>query len=308
MTRQVYFLLLPGVLTLDVTGPAETLRLAGRFDLHYISPETDIISSIGLTLSHLQPLPPTLPPESILVVPGVYDSSRYFSTPQADVARQWLMQLKPMLQDQTITLVCICSGALLAAQATLLDGYQCTTHHDVIEGLSRQAPRALIKANRIFVEDRGVYTSAGITTGIDLSLHLISRFLDPQQSLRVAREMVIYFRRSGNDEQLSPWLQHRNHLHPVIHRAQDILSAEPEAALSLTQLADKVHVSSRHLTRLFRAHLGISVREYHEQLRVAVAQQRLQQGLKLEKAALMAGFSSGRQLRRAQLRILQQEP
>ncbi|MNN64614.1 transcriptional activator FtrA [compost metagenome] len=80
------------------------------------------------------------------------------------------------------------------------------------------------------------------------------------------------------------------------------MAAEPEAEWSVPQVAEKAHVSSRHLARLFRSHVGISVREYHEQLRLAVAQQRLQQGYGLEKAALAAGFSSGRQLRRAQQR------
>lgn len=302
MTRQVYFLMLPGVLSLDVAGPAETLRLAGQFELHYIGPEAEVCCSTGLTLSRIAPLPPQLPPDSILVVPGVSDSRHYFATPQAESARLWLRRRQPALREQTLTLVCICSGALLAAQAALLDGYRCTTHHEVIARLSQQAPLALVQENRIFVEDRGIYTSAGITAGIDLALHLISRFHDPQQSLRVAREMVVYFRRAGNDEQLSPWLRHRNHLHPVLHRAQDALAAEPEAVWSLTQLAERVHISSRHLTRLFREHLGVSVREYHEQLRLAVAQQRLQQGVGVEKAALMAGFTSGRQLRRAQSR------
>ncbi len=192
--------------------------------------------------------------------------------------------------------------ALLAAQAGLLDGYQCTTHHDVIERIRLQAPAAQVKENRIFVEDRGVYTSAGITTGIDLALHLVHRHCGSGRARDVARDMVVYFRRAGDDPQLSPWLRYRNHLHPAVHRAQDVMAAEPEADWSVPQIAEKAHVSSRHLARLFRNHVGISVREYHEQLRLAVAQQRLQQGYGLEKAALAAGFSSGRQLRRAQQR------
>jgi len=80
------------------------------------------------------------------------------------------------------------------------------------------------------------------------------------------------------------------------------MAAAPESAWQVDEIAAQAHISGRHLTRLFRQHLGISVRDYHEQLRIAVAQQRLQQGLGIEKAALAAGFSSGRQLRRAQER------
>lgn len=302
MPQAVYFLMLPQVLSLDVSGPAETLRLAGKFSLHYIGPEPQITCSIGMTLSRLEPLPARLEDGAILVVPGVSDSARYFANPQAEQARRWLAALQPDLQSRRITLVCVCSGALLAAQAGLLDGYQCTTHHDVLERMRLQAPAALVKENRIFVEDRSVYTSAGITAGIDLALHLINRQCGATRATEVAREMVVYFRRSGDDPQLSPWLRYRNHLHPAVHRAQDVMAAEPEAEWSVPQVAEKAHVSSRHLARLFRSHIGISVREYHEQLRLAVAQQRLQQGYGLEKAALAAGFSSGRQLRRAQQR------
>lgn len=302
MQRNVYFLLLPGVLSLDLTGPAETLRLAGAFNLFYISPLPDVTASTEMIFSQLQPLPKSLPEGSLLVVPGVSDSRHYFATETAAVARQWLQQQKTAIVQQKIILVCVCSGALLAAQAGLLDGYQCTTHHNVLDRLRQQAPATQIKENRIFVEDRGVYTSAGITAGIDLSLHLISRYCSPQTALEVAREMVVYFRRSGDDPQLSPWLRYRNHLHPAVHRAQDVMSAEPQAGWSLHEVAQKAHVSSRHLTRLFREHVGFSVREYHEQLRVAMAEVHLQAGYNLENAALAAGFSSGRQLRRAQQR------
>ncbi|WP_413505115.1 GlxA family transcriptional regulator [Serratia grimesii] len=302
MLQAVYFLMLPNVLSLDVSGPAETLRLAGQFSLRYISPLPQITCSIGMTLSQLQPLPERLEDNAILVIPGVSTSPGDVNHQATEHARRWLATLQPDLQQQRITLVCVCSGALLAAQAGLLDNHQCTTHHDVIERLRQQAPTALVKENRIFVEDRSIYTSAGITAGIDLALHLINRQCGATRAMEIAREMVVYFRRSGDDPQLSPWLRYRNHLHPAVHRAQDVMAAEPEAEWSVPQVAEKAHVSSRHLARLFRSHVGISVREYHEQLRLTVAQQRLQQGYGLEKAALAAGFSSGRQLRRAQQR------
>lgn len=302
MSKAVYFLMLPNVLLLDVSGPAEVLRLSGQFQLHYVSPVPQITCSIGMTIGQLAPLPQEWDEGDILVIPGVADSARYFANDEAALARTWLQTLRPALAQRQLDLVCVCSGALLAAQAGLLDGYHCTTHHAVIERLRQQAPAALVKENRIFVEDRGVFTSAGVTAGIDLALHLVNQHCGADRALEVAREMVVYFRRSGDDPQLSPWLRHRNHLHPAVHRAQDVMAAEPEAEWSVPQVAEKAHVSSRHLARLFRLHIGISVREYHEQLRLAVAQQRLQQGYGLEKAALTAGFSSGRQLRRAQQR------
>ena len=302
MQRNVYFVTLPGVMSLDLTGPAEALRLSGQFCLHYIGPQPEVRMSTGLTVSHLQPLPESLPEGSILVMPGVAESAENFISPVAQLACDWLHQQKSAIEAGRLTLVCICSGSLLAGKAGLLDGYQCTTHHDVIDCLRQQVPTAQVKDNRIFVEDRFVLTSAGISAGIDLALHLIATHSGPQAALDVAREMVVYFRRGGDDPQLSPWLRYRNHLHPAVHRAQNLMAAEPESAWQVEDVAARAHISGRHLTRLFRQHLGISVRDYHEQRRIAVAQQRLQQGVGIEKAALAAGFSSARQFRRAQER------
>lgn len=303
MSIGVWFVVLPGVLSLDLTGPAETLALAGdAFQLRFIGPDPQVSTSIGLSFAGVEPLPESLPPGSLLVLPGVSDSNRFFSTPQAEAARRWLTRQQPHIHARRINLMCVCSGALLAARAGLLTGMQCTTHHDVLARLRAAAPTAQVKDNRIFVEDRGIWTSAGITSGIDLSLHLINRYCGPKAALDVAREMVVWFRRSGDDPQLSPWLRYRNHLHPAVHRAQDLLSGAPEFAWDAREIAERVHVSPRHLSRLFQQHLGISVRDYLEQLRLAVAEQRLQQGQRLEQAAVAAGFSSPRQLHRARAR------
>lgn len=305
MTTDVWFVMLPSVLSLDMTGPAETFVLAGdAFRLHYIGPDPEVPTSIGMTMGGIQPLPDTLPEGSLLVLPGVCDSNHFFVTPQAERVRHWLMRQQPRLHARKITLMCVCSGSLLAAKAGLLHGVQCTTHHDVISRLKAAAPGAVVKENRIFIEDKGIWTSAGITSGIDLALHLINRLYGPERAMAVAREMVVWFRRSGDDPQLSPWLRYRNHLHPAIHRVQDALTAAPQQPWTLKDIAERAHVTPRHLTRLFRQHLGISVRDYLEQLRLALAEQRLLQGSGTEQAALAAGFSSARQLHRARCRAL----
>ncbi|OON40149.1 AraC family transcriptional regulator [Izhakiella australiensis] len=303
MATPVWFLMLPGVLTLDVTGPAETLALSGdAFALRYIGPVPVVKGTAGLTFGEIEPLPEQLPPGSILVVPGAGDSRRSFSSEEARIARNWLARQQPAIHAGDITIICICSGTLLAAQAGILNGVECTTHHNVISRLRQAAPAAKVRDNRIFVVDQGVWSSAGITTGIDLALHLIHQRCGAQTALEVAREMVVWFRRAGDDPQLSPWLQHRNHQHPAIHRAQDLMLSHPQDSWPLEALAGRVHVSARHLSRLFRQHLGISVHDYHQSLRLAIAQQQLVQGESLERAALAAGFSSARQLRRMQTR------
>lgn len=309
MTTDVWFVMLPGVLSLDMTGPAETFVLAGdAFRLHYIGPDAEVPTSIGMTMGNIQPLPDRLPVGSLLVLPGVCDSNHFFCTVQAEQVRRWLTRQQPQLHAREITLMCVCSGSLLAAKAGLLHGVQCTTHHDVISRLKAAAPGAVVKENRIFIEDKGIWTSAGITSGIDLALHLINRLYGPERAMAVAREMVVWFRRSGDDPQLSPWLRYRNHLHPAIHRVQDALTAAPQRAWPLAEIAERAHVTPRHLTRLFRQHLGISVRDYLEQLRLALAEQQLLQGRGMEQAALAAGFTSTRQLHRARSRASAHQP
>lgn len=303
MSVDVYFLVLPNMMVLDIVGPSETLQLAGEhFKIHYISPKQSVRCSTGMMVGDLKPLPETLPNGSLLVLPGVTNSLVDFDTEEALTALEWLKGWRGKVSRQELSIVCICSGALLAARAGLLDGIQCTTHHDILDRLRALAPAALVKENRIFIEDKGVCTCAGIMAGIDLALHLVHRFCSPQEAMRVAREMVVYFPRAGEDAQMSPWLRFRHHHHPVIHRAQDIIAISPEKNWNIEELAALIHVSSRHLSRLFRQHLGISVREFHEQMRLAIAQQYIQSGMGVEKAALVAGFSSARQLRRAKMR------
>ena len=129
MTTDVWFVMLPGVLALDMTGPAETFSLAGEaFRLHYIGPDAEVPTSIGLTMGNIAPLPDSLPEGSLLVLPGVHQSARYFATPQADTVRHWLMRMQPLIHSQKVLLMCVCSGSLLAAKAGLMTGIQCTTH------------------------------------------------------------------------------------------------------------------------------------------------------------------------------------
>jgi transcriptional regulator GlxA family with amidase domain len=111
---------------------------------------------------------------------------------------------------------------------------------------------------------------------------------------------VVYLRRSGADPQLSPWLQGRNHIHPAVHRAQDAMAADPAKAWTLQRLARIAGASSRHLSRLFHEHAGMSISDYRNRLRVALARELLSQTqFDMEYVAERSGFGSTRQLRRA---------
>jgi len=305
----VYFVLLPQTLLLDVAGPAEALRLANRyqheirFDLTFAGPCATIPTSVGLDLQGLAPLPRSLPETAMVVVagavsvplpsPGGPAPGRLEEHQQAVV--DWLKRIA----EPRHRLVFICSGALLAARAGLLDGRACTTHHSECAALTRLAPRARVLDDRIFVVDGNVSTSAGVTAGLDLMLHLVHKIAGPPAAVAAAREMVVYLRRSGADPQLSPWLEGRNHLHPAVHRAQDAITENPAHPWSLDELATLAATSPRNLTRLFARHAGVNPLEYIHRLRIALAGQLLTSSeLDLERVAERAGFGSSRQLRR----------
>jgi transcriptional regulator GlxA family with amidase domain len=216
--------------------------------------------------------------------------------------------LRRVVAPETL-LVSICSGALLAARAGLLDGVNCTTHFSDCGELAAMAPSAKVLENRLYVEDGNRYTSAGITAGIDLMLHIIGRLTSPATSAAVARQLVVYLRRAGTDPQLSPWLEGRNHIHPAIHRVQDAITADPTRDWSLDTLAPIAFASPRHLSRLFNDHTGMSIPDYLNKLRVALAQQLLTETrLDIERVAEKAGFNSSRQLRRAWSRVSETPP
>jgi transcriptional regulator GlxA family with amidase domain len=163
--------------------------------------------------------------------------------------------------------------------------------------------------NRLYVQDGNVYTSAGVTSGIDLMLFLVNELLGRDCTLAIARYLVVYLRRTGSDPQLSPWLEGRNHIHPVLHRVQDAIAADPARRWTRTQLAKLAGASGRHLSRLFHDHVGMPIVEYHNRVRVAAARELLSHSqLDMEAVAERAGFDSPRQLRRAWSRVYSTSP
>jgi len=309
-TIPVCVILPPGALLLDIAGPAEVLRRANaeqpaiRFEVRYHAPTPSLVSSVGLTLADLHPLPESLPDAAIVVVSGdvsslmMPDRDAPVAASAASAQDAIVRWLKASVRPGHL-LVCICSGSLFAARAGLLDGHACTTHHTDCAALARLAPAARVIENRLYVEDRNRLTSAGVTAGVDLMLHLVSRLTDPLVALNIARHLVIYLRRSGSDPQASPWFSGRSHMHRAVHRAQDAVTADPAANWTVEDLAEIAGTSPRHLSRLFNEHAGMSVPSYVGQVRVVLAADLVRHStLDLESVAHRAGFASTRQMRR----------
>jgi transcriptional regulator GlxA family with amidase domain len=319
---QVYVVVPPRLLLLDIAGPMEVMRFANRvqaairFDVRFVGPCATVETSIGLQLAAIEPLPRSLPAGAWIVVAGdvehVMTSSglRPGGRSADDESNEativaWLGSV--FRPDHK--LITICSGALLAGRAGLLDGHDCTTHHSSCAELARVAPFARVLENRLYVEDGACCSSAGITAGIDSMLHLVARVTDQSCALAAARYLVVYLRRSGADPQLSPWLEGRNHIHPAVHRVQDAIAADPTRTWTLNALSRIAAVSSRHLSRLFQEHAGMSIPDYSNRLRIGLAQELLcQTRLDMERVAERSGFSSSRQLRRAWSRLYPTAP
>jgi transcriptional regulator GlxA family with amidase domain len=261
----VFFLLLPESLVLDWAGPAEAFRIAGGFDLHFIGPVEAPRTSVGVSVTGIEPLPDRLPAGAWVVLVGMPGPRFDPKQPGAPQALRWLRTLAP--GKDGLRVVTICAGALIAAHAGLLDGRRATTHHHHLEELRSVAPRCEVVANRVFVLDDEVASSAGVTTGID--------------------------------PELSPFLAHRDHMHPVLHRVQDAVCAEPQRDWSVARMAEVGRTSPRHLTRLFVEHAGTAPLLYLRRIRIALAQAALASGQGVTRAAELAGFSSDTQLRRA---------
>ncbi len=297
----VFFAMLPNVVLLDVAGPAEAFRIANRlvpgsYTLRYVGSTKTVDSAVGLQLAALQPLPKKLTEGSTIIVTGIAGTCVDAGQPAIAKLAEWLRQI--MSRRVANAHVC-CAGSVVAGHAGLLSGRDCTTHHDHIEELRGVEPKARVHANRIFVEDGRIFTSAGVTAGIDLALHLIGRQHGHRIAATVARELVVYLRRSAADPALSPWVLHRNHIHPIVHRVQDAVSRDPAGDWPAKRLADVAHTSSRNLARLFAQHAQCSPLDYVQRMRVGLARELLTQGqLSVDRVAEMSGFSSAHQFRR----------
>ena len=288
-------LVLPHVHVLDLSGPVQALYEANEFGanyrLSYCAARREVESAQGLVLGRLVALPP--PAEvDIVLVPGIA-SSRIDGL--GDTPSAWLRAC----HAKGALIASICSGAFVLARAGLLAGRSCTTHWKCVPQLRQAEPRARVLDDRLFVRDGQIMTSAGEASGIDMTLSLILGDHGPRLVASVAREMVVYLRRDGEQRQASIFLEHRTHLSPGIHRVQDWIAAHPHERATLAEFGRIAAMSPRNLTRAFRAATGITVKTYTQRVKLEIAAHLLQDPeCRVEEVASRCGFMDARQLRR----------
>lgn len=280
---------------LDFAGALQALgecnTFAGNpYEILHCGASEQIVTAQGLTVSALQPLPEPRAGD-VIFVPG-------FPIKQARLPRAIPRWLKASA-GAGARILAVCTGAFILGEAGLLDGRRCTTHWRRTGELQRAFPKAHVMTGRLFVSDGVVTTSAGVASGIDMTLDFIERDHGPRIAAQVAREIVVYIRRDGSQKQESVYLAHRTHVDPGVHAVQDWLIAHPEEKRGLAELASIANMSERNLTRAFARATGISIGEYRQQIRLEHARALLgDPDLTIEAVAERSGFADARQLRR----------
>jgi transcriptional regulator GlxA family with amidase domain len=291
----VVFVVFDGMKMLDVSGPAEVFAEAAAFGadyaLRYASVSGEPVrTSIGTRLP-VDVAVGDLDDVDTLVVSGGDDLvGRPIPPGLADAVRE--------LRPRARRLVSICTGSFVLAAAGLLDGRRATTHWRHAPLLARSYPAVRVELDALFVEDGGVFTSAGVSAGIDLALALVEQDYGPGVARDVARNLVMFMQRPGGQSQFSAPLELRSPRTPALREVVDLVAARPALDHTATSLAALAGVTPRHLARLFQAELGISPARFVEETRLDHAKTLLDAGHGVAEAARAAGFGSAETMRR----------
>ncbi|WP_126631556.1 GlxA family transcriptional regulator [Dictyobacter alpinus] len=298
--RQIIFLVLPDVQLLDLAGPIQVFDTAARlfrapYTLRFCAASAEVRSAQQLYLARLEPLP-EIDRKNIVFVPGTGTSPAQSRGLLAEPTKRWLQE---SYQAGT-QIASICSGTAVLGAAGLLDRRRCTTHWEFVAELQSCYPMARVLDDVLYVQDQGIITSAGVTSGIDMALWLLEQDSGARMTAEVARQLLVYLRRNGLERQVSVYLEYRAHMNPCIHKVQDWLVEHVGEPTSLAELASVGQTSERSLARAFKAATGITPYRYHQLLRLEVAAQLVYAStLPFETIAMKSGFSDARQFRRA---------
>lgn len=301
----IWFVVFPGFELLDVSGPLCAFHLARDFhrtgyDIRTVSVSGGLVaSSSGVTIDTVQPS-----------MPGRLDTLVIVGAPDTEMLSRQndLIALVRMLAPHARRSASVCTGTFVLAAAGLLDGHRVTTHWRHTADLQRRYPLLKVEADRIFIHDGAIWTSAGITAGIDLALAMIEEDFGIENSKAVARELVVYHRRSGGQSQFSTLLD----LEPRPGRIRDAIAyihTHLREPLSVERLANVARISPRQFARQFVVETGETPARAVERLRCDAALPRIENTSEpLDQIALHVGFRDLERMRRACLRVYGQPP
>ncbi len=303
MTRSIGFLVYPDFQLLDATGPIAAFEIGGRFSpgayrLAFLSRDGGMVaSSSGLAVATTALA--DAPPLDTLIVAGGNGVRAAAACPQT------LAYVRRVAKTAR-RVASVCSGTYVLAEAGLLDGKRATTHWSRTKDIQKRYPAIRLEPDKIFVQDGQIWSSAGITAGIDLSLALIGADEGEAIARRTAQQLVVYHRRPGGQSQFSALIDFKpGRFDALMSWARENLSE----SLSVEQLADRAAMSPRNFARLFAAETGVTPAKAVERLRVEAARALLDsQPLQVEDVALETGFGDPERMRRAFIRAFGQPP
>jgi transcriptional regulator GlxA family with amidase domain len=305
MTRRIAVILFPGFQILDAAGPISAFEIASRFadgayalDVRAATPG-EVVSSSGARMS-AQPLGDAETVDTVIVVGG--EGTR------AAMSDATLLAFVRQSASRARRIASVCSGAYVLATAGLLDGRRATTHWQRSADFAKRFPKVRLDADRIWIRDGEIWTSAGITAGIDLALAMIADDLGEAIALRTAQQLVVYHRRPGGQSQFSALLEMggaSGRFGPLLDWARANLAGD----LAVERLADKAAMSPRNFTRAFSAATGVTPAKAIERLRLEAARSRIESSaIGLDGIAAETGFGDPERMRRAFLRAFGQPP
>ncbi len=299
MTRTVALVIFSGVQSLDVTGPMDVFAEANRFLLpedHYqlevIGVEQGLVPcSNGLTIHAHRHFADVLDSYDLLLCAGGPTlPNKHFG----DEFYSWLVAAS----QRANRFGSICNGAFMLGHAGLLDGRVVTTHWNDAASLAALCPSAQVEADRLYVQDGDLFTSAGVTAGIDLSLYLLAKDHGPEVALNVAKRLVVFTQRSGGQSQFSPFLTPHVEASSPVAQAQQHVLANLRADLTITELAKASNMSERNFSRVFVRESKVTPAEFVERARVDAARVILESGnAPLKTVAYECGFRDAHHMR-----------
>ncbi len=299
--KRMAFIIPPTVELLDLSGPAQVFTEAKvhgmEIEMEFYQYSEEPISTAGLGFGKLASYKTAKLKEGDFVfVPGM--DNEYVNSIPFKAEREFFNWLKAC-SETGITVCSICTGAFALGHADLLKNTECTTHWRRVEALKTQFPQAKVVADILYIKSNNVYTSAGISAGIDLCLAILEDLKGALFTHKVARGLVVYHRRSGSHKQQSIYLDYRNHINPQVHEVQDYMIDNLSKENSIESLASMVGMSPRNLSRVFKEKTGSTVLEYLTLLRKEFAYTMLNNPeYTIEYIASKCGFKTARQLQR----------
>jgi transcriptional regulator GlxA family with amidase domain len=314
-TRHVAMVGFPDVQILDVTGPLEVFGCATRllaarrnvpdraYTVEIVASRAGVLTcSSGMKIVATRALRAVRSGIDTLLVAGGIGTAAALR--DGELVR-WVRDTAPRVRR----LGSVCSGSFVLAEAGLLDGRRATTHWEWCATLAKRYPSVTVAPDPIFVRDGNVYTSAGVTAGMDLALALVEEDHGRELALEVARQLVMFLRRPGGQSQFSAQLAVQTADREPLRELQAWITEHPEADLSVPTLARRVAMSPRNFARVFTREVGATPARFVESVRVEAARRRLEESAHgVDSVAAACGFGTAESMRRAFLRTVRVPP